>query len=66
MYTMVLYYEKSLIQHTSIGPSYMYFVYVTYYVIQSHYQEDYTNLGSILNFQNVFAIMFNGCTGIMG
>ena len=33
---------------------------------QNHYTQDYTNVGSVLNFQQVFAIMFNGCTGIMG
>ena len=35
-------------------------------VIQSHYTKDYTQVGAVLNFQQVFAIMFNGCTGIMG
>ena len=33
---------------------------------QSHYTKDYTSVGSVLSFQEVFAIMFNGCTGIMG
>lgn len=33
---------------------------------QSHYIQDYTHVGGVLSFQQVFAIMFNGCTGIMG
>ena len=33
---------------------------------QSHYTQDYTSVGAVLSFQQVFAIMFNGCTGIMG
>ena len=33
---------------------------------QNHYTLDYTNLGTTMNFQLVFAIMFNGCIGIMG
>ena len=33
---------------------------------QNHYTQDYTNVGRVLSFQLVFAIMFNGCTGIMG
>ena len=35
-------------------------------VPQSHYTKDYTSLGKVLGFQQVFAVMFNGCTGIMG
>ena len=33
---------------------------------QSHYGEDYTQPKGILSFEAIFAIMFNGCTGIMG
>ena len=35
--------------------------------VQSHYGEDYTQpKEGILTFEAIFAIMFNGCTGIMG
>ncbi|CAI7995534.1 Solute carrier family 12 member 9 [Geodia barretti] len=41
------------------------FVMLSLFSVMSHYTQDYTNLGKTMNFQLVFAIMFNGCTGIM-